>query len=842
MLPSTQYYKDHVLDHSQRYRVKAVIDWSNYNTDSDTLTTVTTNDDRISFPKQISDGLTSPSYRYWSWGNFKWGESHLMDEQEQRFQHGAISDQLSGSDGSFTTPPTFKTEFSPRSIFGLSVSFDDKLLEYAPSFTIEARGEDAAIIKTVNVTNNSGVKWEMDLEGTGEQLTDIESLTLTINSWSRPNSKARVLEFFTGIQLEYTEREIIDLSVFEESDPTGATSPIGNLTSNTASLSLANIDEEFEDDNPDSVLQSQIVPNRRVSLFIGIDGDNDESGDPIFHPLGVYYTKEWDIDSGEQIASVTCQDVISLMDETEYTNDVLIEPGDSQVIFYRGLQDAWVDWELNNLKVVTTNQFITALAIGEIGGEKRSFSVGRISGVFGNGLFGKTLFTRKSFIGEGEVDIEATGYKEGQSIVVSIETIISGIGLGDNEEIQFSYSIDGEQFKNIPRDSFGVYIFSFIPEIKTSSSHTIKIRMVFLTPDLNTPTRIEGVNFRIFKPVTSRSLITKVLDDFNDDSDGILDNKYRISEDLGSIITVNESGQRSISQENAFLPRGTHREVLRTILEAASARAFVTRDGYIKVEPVNAPSPDESIYRDKSSSFSFNNPVNPSDVINLVKVEVQPFILTETLESVAKVTKDNTIPAKETVNFEILFKKTISTSGVKDSITNPDDLPSSYNTANFTINYSYKDGSTTRNLLPPDITETRRVVTTNGVSIELKSNDTATNDYVVNIDVMSYAFNKESEAVIVEGENNLSRRRFGTKELIIKNNLIKTSPEALSIVNSLLSSLKEQRRNLEASIVPDVTTEIGDLIITHRGEYVIKSQQIDYNETGLTHTVGGVKI
>lgn len=347
MIATSDYYKAHILDKVNKWKAKIVIDFSDYNIDN-TIAVSNTFDAEGSFPEQIADGIKTPSYKYFSWANFEWG-CHLMGT-DTNYEHGAISSQISGADktfpenkpafygttfygtepsslySTFTPKPIFSVTFLERQITDLEVVFDDKLNEFAEEFDVRIY-QGTTLASTEVVTGNTGTTWTKTLSSA---IDDVTRMDLVINKWSLAGTWARVLEFYTSLQKTYLEDDILSMSIVEESIAKRASTPIGNITSNSCEISLVNLDSQLDNDNEASPLQGNLIKNRRIMPYIGMDGDIDSvTGKQNYIEWGVYYSQQWTNDNYNMTAGCNGRDVIQLMDEAEFNESQFItEPAD----------------------------------------------------------------------------------------------------------------------------------------------------------------------------------------------------------------------------------------------------------------------------------------------------------------------------------------------------------------------------------------------------------------------------------------------------------------------------------------------------------------------------------
>ena len=285
-----------------------------------------------------------------------------------------------------------------------------------------------------------------------------------------------------------------------------------------------------------------------------------------------------------------------------------------------------------------------------------------------------------------------------------------------------------------------------------------------------------------------------MLEDF-DDATGILEGKYTVADELGNI-----------NIPNAYLEAQTFREALRLICEAGAARGYVNRDGYFIIERVGG-EPEYEIERDVSTYMQAQKTTNPQDLYNRVTVKVNP--LTKATATTVISTLIDSVPASSSKDFTIYYTETPAADVVFS-------------------------GST----LPSSVTITESTAYTWGADL------TVTNANATEQDITLLA---EGKPYTVEGSFNVqlddseSIRKSGIQELVIDNSLIQIEDQADDITALLINTYKNQKRIIEADILPDPSLELSDGANIDSNGYTVYSQEINYG-SGVTQIIKGVKV
>lgn len=253
-------------------------------------------------------------------------------------QMGWWSANLSDINGSFSEDTFIEVEFSKRSIRTLRVCGDTSRQEWPVDFNILLYSS-SNLVHTESVTNNDLVQWKKEID---TPFSDITKMRLNILKWSHPGRQAKIIEFFTSLQIVYEGSDVISMDVLEEMESSSGSLPIGNISANEVDIKLYNRNNLFDFGNESSFLNGMLKPNRRVRPFAGLQVDDDEIE---WIPLGVYYTKDWDIPEQDVTVTLTARDRLDSLRSSLYFDEQVLIGRNAHFLFEKVLQDAGLSSE-----------------------------------------------------------------------------------------------------------------------------------------------------------------------------------------------------------------------------------------------------------------------------------------------------------------------------------------------------------------------------------------------------------------------------------------------------------------------------------------------------------------
>lgn len=280
------------------------------------------------------------------------GTYHLAPETEsgiEKLEMGWWSEALSNDEGSFPThkgrrfgraalgrrvigrtefPPSVMVNFTERQVQEINISFDNARIEYAIDFTVILYSLTGTILGTYPITGNGGLKYNVQIT----PVSGVAMMELKITKWSLPHASAKVAEMFTMVSMLINGKDLKSSQVVEDRELSKDSLPVGTTSSGSCVLKFYNRDRLFDYDNPTSRLYNYIRKGVKMTPEIG-DGVN-------WVPMGVFFVNEWDVPKDDIFVTATGFDIMSALDESEYSTSADIEAPDDQSV----LVDTGSEW------------------------------------------------------------------------------------------------------------------------------------------------------------------------------------------------------------------------------------------------------------------------------------------------------------------------------------------------------------------------------------------------------------------------------------------------------------------------------------------------------------------
>lgn len=352
MLPVSQEFFDAVKAGVRDFRAKLEITWTDPYLDQSIIVTANENAE-ISWLNQVADGIEEVPYKWESCdgSSLTDGTYHPCPDTEElafRYQMGWWGRQIAGVGGAFSAPyPTLTVSFSKRPVFGLKVVGDNMRQEYPVDFEIRIY-DGQILMHTETVTGNASVKWQSETI-----VNSATKMVLEIHKWSHEGRQAKIVEFFTSVQVLYFDDDIGFVGILEERDISTGSLPIGNITANEADIKLNNIDDRYTAGNESSPFSPLVRPNRKIRIWLGLklpDGIIE------YLPMGTFWTGDWQGGDNEVYISTSARDRMEMLRKTTFSSSEVYQNYTLYQLAEIVLQDAqaklgelfayWIDTEL----------------------------------------------------------------------------------------------------------------------------------------------------------------------------------------------------------------------------------------------------------------------------------------------------------------------------------------------------------------------------------------------------------------------------------------------------------------------------------------------------------------
>ena len=343
MITTSAEYKASIAQRfHRRTEGKVIIDFSDPFTDT-SITVTPSSIGNMSYINQTNDGIEDPTHNWFPLdgsalldGSFKLAPQSTDSNLENVYEVGWWGADVSDGSANFTSPQTITVTFSDRAVDSVKVIGDSIKGEYPVDFTIKLYNAAGTLLHTETVTGNTAVKYTASIT----PVLAVAKEVLAITKWSHAGRCAKVIEFFTSIKVTHMSNEIFEIDLLEESEVANGSLPVGNISSNSLTVRVLNIDRLYDAGNTASQLYNLIKPNRKVQAYIGAAG---VSGVTEYIPLGVFWTGNWNVPDDDVYVEVQALDIINLMGrEANYIPGLLT----SQTL-YEIIEDALLDFGVN---------------------------------------------------------------------------------------------------------------------------------------------------------------------------------------------------------------------------------------------------------------------------------------------------------------------------------------------------------------------------------------------------------------------------------------------------------------------------------------------------------------
>ena len=230
-------------------------------------------------------------------GQFKVDGSMSLfpDDPPASMNFGWWSTEISSADGTFADPPTITYTFTqPHSSVGLTLQFAATVQD----LRVTAYQDDVVLAaKTFTGINAALAALDFPVENYDKIVIEILRV--------QPCHYAKLMEISFGREYVYDDTELTSVDVLEEIDPTGNT-----LSSNTAAITLNNLDQRFNMFNPQNEVRF-LQERQQLSVTTSLQAGEDYED----VPLGKFYLSKWESPT-QNTTKFTAYDLLSLMDGT----------------------------------------------------------------------------------------------------------------------------------------------------------------------------------------------------------------------------------------------------------------------------------------------------------------------------------------------------------------------------------------------------------------------------------------------------------------------------------------------------------------------------------------------
>ena len=264
-------------------------------------------------PEQLHDKVFGNPAKYATLERDRWaldGTWNLLpdDPTQTVGQMGYIGSVLSGTDGTFATPPWVELQFSGVSVLqACSVYFPDNDYDGLPEdFTVEVK-QGGTAYHTRTYTGNTAPSVSLE----GFTVNNPDAIRVTVTKWSRPSRRMRVVEIVPGVYEGWDSGMIAEFNVKQQGNIAATALPYGTCT-----LKIDNLSRRFEPRSKNGIFQS-IEERQGIDISLGVrlaDGTDE------YKRLGIFYQYSGGWKTGDN--GLTMQwnlvDIIGLLANREF--------------------------------------------------------------------------------------------------------------------------------------------------------------------------------------------------------------------------------------------------------------------------------------------------------------------------------------------------------------------------------------------------------------------------------------------------------------------------------------------------------------------------------------------
>jgi hypothetical protein len=192
----------------------------------------------------------------------------------------------------------------PRSVTipGFTIIWSSEHGDYPTDFTIQVKN-GATEVASKTITGNKSNKSIVELE-----VSDYDTVILTVSNWSLPERRARVDSFVLGNILTFTKNEIMDFAHEQTGDLLS-----GELPGNHIDFTLDNTDGRWNPSNPVG-MERYLSERQEIIVRYGLS----VSGGTEWIDAGLFYVSEWRAPSNGLEAHFVARDIFEFLLSVPY--------------------------------------------------------------------------------------------------------------------------------------------------------------------------------------------------------------------------------------------------------------------------------------------------------------------------------------------------------------------------------------------------------------------------------------------------------------------------------------------------------------------------------------------
>lgn len=190
-----------------------------------------------------------------------------------------------------------------NSIPGLTITWSGEYETFATKFTVDVKNDNTTVA-TTTVTDNASNISVVDL-----QITQYDSVTITVHEWSHPDHRARIDSVKLGHSIVFGKNEIIGYSQEQSGSPLGT-----ELSKNAIEFEVDNSDGRWNILNPVG-LSKYLYERQKLQVRYGLQTTSGVE----WIRAGVFYLTEWKAPANGITATFSARDAIEFTLNTPYS-------------------------------------------------------------------------------------------------------------------------------------------------------------------------------------------------------------------------------------------------------------------------------------------------------------------------------------------------------------------------------------------------------------------------------------------------------------------------------------------------------------------------------------------
>lgn len=312
-----------------------------------TISSIEVSDEAYNSNKeQVTDGVGIAEGRYFTLYDNDLSGNYVLSSANS--QTGWTSAVISNAEGRFDEPPVMTLRFAAKPIKQLTLHFDASHECIVTDFIVLFTSQNGNVTAR-SITGNTDSDVTISFE---DILADVVSIELTVTGLSKPYYPVNLLDIpavSTFLYAGYQDNSsLISVSLLEELTYEDDIEALGGVSANEITVALDNSNREFNFDNRNSAIATQLKRNRKIEPWLGAEV---YPGQIEWYKLGVFWSYNWNVPYNSLTATVVGFDTIGLLDTSYFSNhQVLVDKSLGELIDYV-LNDAkqtldFLEWEV----------------------------------------------------------------------------------------------------------------------------------------------------------------------------------------------------------------------------------------------------------------------------------------------------------------------------------------------------------------------------------------------------------------------------------------------------------------------------------------------------------------